>query len=1132
MTNEPKASHGLDPELLAAYIDQRLTPEQRAVVEAQLASDPDSYAVLVETMKAQAHLETNRQTGVVPISNRRSPKVQWAISAGLLAAAASVLLTVWNGPELLQRLRGDRVDARFEKLVAAVGSERYIEGRLTGGFKYGPLKSGSRGTEDLAKTNLALVAAAAELQTQANSDSGMRAQHAWAIARLLMRDFDGAIQILETLANQQPRNDELQGDLAAAYLGRAQAAGRPEDLPRALAAVDRSLAINPRRSESLFNRAVILTALNLKEQAKSAWTDYVASDPSSEWADEARRKIAEIEQPLRGARWPEYRQGIMASEASESAGTIPDLVREFPQQMRELVEDELLPKWAAQRLAGDVKADRTLQQARFIASSLADANGDHLLRDVTFDAGSANDTTSLKLARGFEYYKEARRLYETNRVSDSVPVFTSAASEFASADSPMQLWCAHYLGIQEYYAGRLKSARAAQRRILTEADRYQYSALAARAHWMVGLTGTLEGDHELQIREYESALRHFVKLGERENQAAVRNLLSSAFLYVGDYRLVWRHSVAALSELGPLTGARRLHTTLTSAANKAVRNGLPEAALAFANEARSHADRWGAPEGVIESEQFRARALSLMGRHQDAMQAVEAARAHVNAVADPGIRLRLDAEVAQTEAEVAAPHDRGRAIASADRALAFFNAHRAFLRVPRLLMLKGRALAADGHRAEAASVLQESIESFERERRSLPPDDDTRISHADQQWGAYRDLIATLVEADASPLQLLEVAERSKSRTFRDTRSLDSGEPVITSIQALQASLPPSVGVLSYFVLANETLAWVVRRDGIHLSRLPTDANELESQISEFRARVEERHDKDWVARSGKLYDRLIAPLDLSGVEELLVSADGPLHQVSFPGLWNRKTASFLIQRFTVSSIPSAMGMQVGRALPLSGQLVAVAVPDGDPERGLDPLPNALIEAKQAAETFANSVLLVGDEVTAERLAEATKSASMLHFASHAIANTEFPSLSRLQIGSVGTETRWLTPRDLRRFETNSLSLAVLSACATLNGAISRSEGASSLGRALQANGVLDVIGTLWPVPDSETQQLMKSFYAALSTGGSPARSLALAQRTAIDQRLPAASWAAWSLQSARLTFDSDTPSPLTSQEN
>lgn len=52
MSNEPKAGPGLDPELLAAYVDQRLSPEQRAAVEAQLAADPDSHAVLVETMKA------------------------------------------------------------------------------------------------------------------------------------------------------------------------------------------------------------------------------------------------------------------------------------------------------------------------------------------------------------------------------------------------------------------------------------------------------------------------------------------------------------------------------------------------------------------------------------------------------------------------------------------------------------------------------------------------------------------------------------------------------------------------------------------------------------------------------------------------------------------------------------------------------------------------------------------------------------------------------------------------------------------------------------------------------------------------------------------------------------------------
>src|SRR5689334_918268 len=133
MSNEPKAGMSIDPELLAAYIDRRLSPEQRAAVEAQLAEDPDAYALLVATLNAQDALSVSEQTGSRP---RR-----WRLVGGVLAAAAAIALLAWTMPAILGGLRGDRIDPAFERLVAAVGPQRYVEARLSGGFAYGPLRT-------------------------------------------------------------------------------------------------------------------------------------------------------------------------------------------------------------------------------------------------------------------------------------------------------------------------------------------------------------------------------------------------------------------------------------------------------------------------------------------------------------------------------------------------------------------------------------------------------------------------------------------------------------------------------------------------------------------------------------------------------------------------------------------------------------------------------------------------------------------------------------------------------------------------------------------------------------------------------------------------------------------------------
>ncbi len=74
-------------------------------------------------------------------------------------------------------------EAAVAKLVAAVGNQRTIEGRLSGGFEHGPLLSATRSGP--AEENLTLLAAAGELQRVAESSPSAEALHAFGVAQLL-----------------------------------------------------------------------------------------------------------------------------------------------------------------------------------------------------------------------------------------------------------------------------------------------------------------------------------------------------------------------------------------------------------------------------------------------------------------------------------------------------------------------------------------------------------------------------------------------------------------------------------------------------------------------------------------------------------------------------------------------------------------------------------------------------------------------------------------------------------------------------------------------------------------------------------------------------------------------------------
>jgi hypothetical protein len=297
MSNEPEAGMGIDPEMLAAYIDQRLSPEQRAAVEAQLAKDPDSYAVLVETLKALDDesikaLPVKERTGEVrKFEPKQKPAMGRRVITGLLAMAAAIALVMWTMPDLRKRLGGERGSPQLERLVAAVGEERYVEGRLSGGFRFGPLRTATRGAAG--SRNPSVVALDAELQGDGASDSAARL-HLLGLTKLLVGDLDSAVSLLMRASQRDSMNASMSSDLAAAYIARFRRDGATDDLRRALDAASQSVERAPELSEAAFNRALAAELLG-SELARDYWRNAVSITGDPDWKAEAERRLAAIE---------------------------------------------------------------------------------------------------------------------------------------------------------------------------------------------------------------------------------------------------------------------------------------------------------------------------------------------------------------------------------------------------------------------------------------------------------------------------------------------------------------------------------------------------------------------------------------------------------------------------------------------------------------------------------------------------------------------------------------------------------------------------------------------------------------------------------------------------------------------
>lgn len=1073
MNNEPKAGKGIDPEMLAAYIDNRLPPEQRAAVEAQLATDPESLALLVDTLealdddevKALEVKEPSKQP--IPFASK-APKSRFRalmIGGGALAAAAAIVLVVMQ-PSFLRRYVGSDVDSRFERLVAAVGEERYFEARISGGFSYGPLRPVTRGTP-LSSQNLELLAEAGRLQRLSQTEPSAQNLHAWGVAQVLLGDLDNAIASLESASQIDAGDTRVLSDLSAAYLTRATQNNRADDFPRALETAAKAIRIatNP-DPELLFNRALAAEALNLRGQATVFWNEYLAAEPNDDWRRVAQEHLKTL-QSQGSSSWLPARSELVAALDSLSQPAIRNIITRFPQQAREYNESSLLAKWADELLQSAGDHSRTLAQVGALSSALEQYNRDRLDTVVFERLSVAGRTTQLAFARTVSHYGAARRLYEAGEVSKAAPLFARARDEFAKLDSPFKHWADLDLSVVDYYNGDYGRSAARAALVAGEAHRESFLAVEGRARWLVGLALNLQGQYASATRHFEAALGIFKRAGERDNEAALHSVLAAALLYVGDDQQVWAHTLETLALMTPDTPSRRRHTQLVSAANKSTRLALHDAALVFADEAHAAAVVWGDALALIEVSSFRARTFAALGERESATEALRHATLALEKVRDPVLKGRIDAEVMQTSADVDSVADPARGIESVSRAIDYFSRSRSFPRTPRLLLTRAAARRRLGDTDGANADLQSAIDHFEAERRTIPSGEIARLSHTDVIWSAYSQLLDLRIEQGASCEELLAAADRGRGLMLRERWRNGA------------ATVRPANGeaVIHYAFHASGLQQIVLSPGKCVVRQLPVKKSSATSLVADLTLAIEQRRFADYSRLGSELFTAVVgeAAQELKGVTRVTIIPDGPLHQLAFAAL-PTPGGRFLIEDVDIRLAP-ALYHRILRRPGFSRQALVVRGVDGG-TFGLPPLTNTSAERDSVAAAL-GAAAVVSDASTVQELLKQLPHSGIFHFSGHAIANNEFPAQSRLLVGPDESDTAWLMAGDVSALDLQSLELVFLSACSTQSGKRFGGEGPASLAHSFLLGGSENVVASLWPVEDQDAAQFVGRFYRA-----------------------------------------------------
>jgi hypothetical protein len=281
-------------ETLAAFIDGRLDPETRGQVIAHMAACPECYSVFMSaTEMAEVRAAPNG-------SHRSSQKAWLAVAVTAVAAAFAIVFLVTPVRDFLL----PHPDRELDALANAAPEQRTIAGRISG-FPYQPMVHLTRGEsvdpmKDTANARLLIASAAVQRSvTERRSPANL---HAAGVANLLLGNTDAAINTLhEALLAETGRRRvadaiddstdvRLLNDLSAALSNRTAVHPKMDD--EALRCAEKAWRIG-RTPEAAWNRAIATETLNgaASDAARSAWRDYLAIDPASPWAAEARKRL-------------------------------------------------------------------------------------------------------------------------------------------------------------------------------------------------------------------------------------------------------------------------------------------------------------------------------------------------------------------------------------------------------------------------------------------------------------------------------------------------------------------------------------------------------------------------------------------------------------------------------------------------------------------------------------------------------------------------------------------------------------------------------------------------------------------------------------------------------------------------
>lgn len=294
----------LEDELIDDYLAGRLSEDERSLFEDRfmLSRSHQEKLRFAQALRKYVKAESRAANVATPAYNsKRVDQIFFSSSFRIALTAAAVILVALLGYRVF--IHKSDLQKGQVLLKDLYKNERPVRSRiaLLNWAPFMDMRAGRNQKPD--KDELETRSVHVLLEQALKDNPGPSSEQAFGEFSLATKDFDEAIKHLSLAVNGDPNNVAYRSDLGAALLEKGvynRLNGREgegaEELSRSLEELERALNIDADFKPALFNRALCLEAMERWRQAEAAWVNYLAKDPNSPWAMDAKKGLDSVRQ--------------------------------------------------------------------------------------------------------------------------------------------------------------------------------------------------------------------------------------------------------------------------------------------------------------------------------------------------------------------------------------------------------------------------------------------------------------------------------------------------------------------------------------------------------------------------------------------------------------------------------------------------------------------------------------------------------------------------------------------------------------------------------------------------------------------------------------------------------------------